>query len=122
MIIFRILNIRKTIQDTKEIAQNPAGFARDEIKKTIVVYSIVSLVMVIGLLALVFLFGFTDVLGDPSGLARFVFYVLAFIFVCVGFWIFFVVKLLKRFQDIIMPSRDSETIQIKKDVVIEEEI
>lgn len=121
MIIFRILNIRKTIQDTKEIAQNPAGFARDEIKKTIVGYSIVSFLISIGLLTLVFLFGFTDVFGDPSGLARFVFYVLAFIFACVGFWIFFIVKLLKKFQNSIMPSRDNETIQIKKDVVVEEE-
>lgn len=122
MIIFRILNIRKTIQDTREIAENPAGFAHDEMKKAILGYSIISLLISIGLLALVFLFGFTHVFGDPSGLARFVFYVLAFVFVCVGFWVFFIVKLLKKFQDIIMPSRDNETIQIKKDVVVEEEI
>jgi|GEM_PF-3164324 len=119
MIFFKILNIHKKIKDGKEIAQNPAVFLGDEIKKILLGYTLFSLVILLGLLVLVFLFGFTKIFGDPSGFARFIFYIFTFIFVCVGFWIFFILKLMKRFQNIITSFRDDQTIKIKRDVVIE---
>ena len=122
MIFFKILNIRKTIQDTKDIAQNPTGFVGDEIKKILLGYGIVSVFLLLGFFAVLFLFGFTNTFGDPSGFARFIFYVLLFIVVCVGFWILFVISLMKKIKKGITDQKNTSTIQITKDVVIEEKI
>jgi hypothetical protein len=122
MIFFKILNIRNTIKDTQDMTQNPGGFIGGEIKKTLLGYGIASLILSLGFFAVLFLFGFTDTFGDPSGFARFIFYIFLFIFICVGFWILFIVSLVKKIKKGIVDKKNASTIQITKDVVVEDQI
>jgi hypothetical protein len=121
MILFRILNIRKTIQDTRNEAQNPAGFVGGEIKKALWVHGLLLGVFWLGVVFFLYLLGFTDMLVEPSAVARFFFYFGLIISFFVFLWILIILYFLKKMKNMFRSFTSGTTIQVNKDVVVEDD-
>jgi membrane protein implicated in regulation of membrane protease activity len=68
--IFKILKIRKSIREARE---NPGKFGAGELMDLVKGVLVVPALVVLGVLVILFIFGFTHIIGAPSGLARFFF-------------------------------------------------
>ncbi len=68
--IFKILKIRNSIKEARE---NPGKFGAGELVGLVKGVLVIPALIVLGVLVVLFIFGFTHVFGLPSGLARFFF-------------------------------------------------
>lgn len=113
--LFQILHIRNTV---KELKDDPGKFAGGQAGELLMGIVILPLIIVILGLALMFILGFTHLLGGPYLLFKIVFFLGLFVSIGLGFVLYGVMSLVRRVTKRAV-NKTVETISIKPDEVKE---
>lgn len=76
MFIFKVFKIRKQVRDVREGVRDPSGFLVKEAKAAVRGYMIFLVIVTILVLGLLFIFGYTNLIVEPSLFAQVLFWIL----------------------------------------------
>lgn len=111
--LFQILHIRNTV---KELKEDPGKFAGGQAGEVMTGIVIIPIIIVILGLTLLFILGFTHLLGGPYSLFRIVFFIGLFISIGLGFVLYTLTSVVRRVTKRVV-NKTVETISIKPDEV-----
>ncbi len=118
--VFKIFQLHKM---AKEGIADPKGFAKGQVKEAVIGALIVPVIILALFIAFLFILSYTHVLGEPSGLARFFFWLFVIVYGTAGSVIYLIYstirsaikrsKKLHEMQDTQAHVRDAEIVENK---------